>query len=173
MAFGDFPGDAVVEIVFPLPGAQVQSLDGELGSCMPGVEWVAISFSRGSSWLRDRTQVSCIAGRVFTVWATREAPRQRWIKTKKQKNGEDYMINLRDLKWHEVIRFSNKVPEGKKRLDFWWLWPWDRFIIFKGDLVQVQSQYGSKMMSLWFWQIIKLALFCEKAIRLLYCSSVT
>ena len=26
------------------------------------LEWVAISFSRGSSWLRDRTQVSCIAG---------------------------------------------------------------------------------------------------------------
>ena len=39
-------------------------------------------------------------------------------KPKKQKNGEDYMISLRDLKWHEVIHFSNKVPEGKKRLDF-------------------------------------------------------
>ena len=32
---------------------------------------VAIPFSRGSSWLRDRTQVSCTAGRFFTVWATR------------------------------------------------------------------------------------------------------
>ena len=30
-------------------------------------------FSRGSSQLRDWTQVSCIAGRRFTVWATREA----------------------------------------------------------------------------------------------------
>ena len=39
------------------------------------LEWVAISFSRGSSWPRDRTQVSSIAGRHFTVWATREAPR--------------------------------------------------------------------------------------------------
>ena len=38
------------------------------------LEWVAISFSRGSSWLRDRTLVSCIAGRFFTIWATREAP---------------------------------------------------------------------------------------------------
>ena len=27
------------------------------------LEWVAIPFSRGSSWPRDRTQVSCIAGR--------------------------------------------------------------------------------------------------------------
>ena len=37
------------------------------------LEWVAISFSRGSSQPRDRTQVSCIAGRCFTLWATREA----------------------------------------------------------------------------------------------------
>ena len=37
------------------------------------LEWVAISLSRGSSWSRDRTQVSCIAGRLFTDWATREA----------------------------------------------------------------------------------------------------
>ena len=37
------------------------------------LEWVAISFSRGSSWFRDWTQVSCIAGRFFTDWAMREA----------------------------------------------------------------------------------------------------
>ena len=36
------------------------------------LEWVAISFSRGSAWLRDQTQVSCAAGRFFTNWATRE-----------------------------------------------------------------------------------------------------
>ena len=39
-------------------------------------EWVAISFSRGSSWLRDWTQVSHIAGRRFTVWATRESSKE-------------------------------------------------------------------------------------------------
>ena len=37
------------------------------------LEWVAISFSRGSSWPRDRTQVSCIAGRSLTHWATRSS----------------------------------------------------------------------------------------------------
>ena len=37
------------------------------------LEWVAIPFSRGSSCPRDWTQVSCIAGGFFTVWATREA----------------------------------------------------------------------------------------------------
>ena len=36
------------------------------------LEWGAISFSRGSSRPRDRTQVSCIVGRRFTIWATRE-----------------------------------------------------------------------------------------------------
>ena len=37
------------------------------------LEWVAISFSRGSSQPRDWTWVSRIAGRFFTDWATREA----------------------------------------------------------------------------------------------------
>ena len=37
------------------------------------LEWVAISFSRGSSWPRDRTLVSRIGGRCFNLWATREA----------------------------------------------------------------------------------------------------
>ena len=38
------------------------------------LEWVVISFSRrySSSW--DQTQVSCFAGRFFTIWTTREAP---------------------------------------------------------------------------------------------------
>ena len=38
------------------------------------LEWVAIPFCKGSSQPRDWTWVSCIAGRFFTVWATREAP---------------------------------------------------------------------------------------------------
>ena len=49
------------------------------GSSVPGtlqariVEWVSIFFSRGSSWPRDQTWVSHVAGRFFTIWATREA----------------------------------------------------------------------------------------------------
>ena len=38
------------------------------------LEWIAISFSRGSSWPRDWTRVSHIGGRRFNLWATREAP---------------------------------------------------------------------------------------------------
>ena len=37
------------------------------------LEWVAVPLSRGSSPPRDRTRVSCIAGRFFTMWATNEA----------------------------------------------------------------------------------------------------
>ena len=49
-----------------------------MGSTVRGIlqarilEWVAFPF-RGSSQLRDQTQVSCIAGRFFTSWSTREA----------------------------------------------------------------------------------------------------
>ena len=35
-------------------------------------EWVAISFSRGSSWPTDGAYVSCIAGGFFISWVTRE-----------------------------------------------------------------------------------------------------
>ena len=36
------------------------------------LEWFATSFSRVSSWPRDWIQVFGIAGRLFTIWATRE-----------------------------------------------------------------------------------------------------
>ena len=38
------------------------------------LEWIAISFSRGSSWPRDQTRVSRIGGRRFSLCTTREAP---------------------------------------------------------------------------------------------------
>ena len=45
------------------------------------LEWVAYPLSRGSSWPRNRTRVSYIAGRFFTTSATREA---HWIPNKCQ-----------------------------------------------------------------------------------------
>ena len=59
------------------------TLDDSMDCSLPGssvhgilqariLEWVAIPFSRGSSWPRDWTGVSCIAGRFSTVWAIRE-----------------------------------------------------------------------------------------------------
>ena len=45
-----------------LPGSSVHGIFQVLV-----LDWIAISFSRGSSQLRDQTQVSCIAGRGFTL----------------------------------------------------------------------------------------------------------
>ena len=39
------------------------------------LEWVAIPSSRGSSWPRNGTYLSCIGGRFFTIWDAREAHR--------------------------------------------------------------------------------------------------
>ena len=50
---------------YSLPGSSVH---GIFQAKIP--EWAAISLSRGSSWPRDRTWVSCIAGRFFTNLAT-------------------------------------------------------------------------------------------------------
>ena len=40
------------------------------------LEWVAIPFFRGSSQPRDRIRASCIAGRLFISWATRQVQEQ-------------------------------------------------------------------------------------------------
>ena len=48
---------------------------------------VAIPFSRGSCQLRDWTWVTCLAGRFFTVWATREAPNSYRTYTKETEEG--------------------------------------------------------------------------------------
>ena len=50
-----------------LPGSSVRGiLEARIS------QWVAISFSRGSSQHTDWTEVSCIASGFFTDWATRE-----------------------------------------------------------------------------------------------------
>ena len=64
--------------VFVTQSCWTLQLHGPLGSFIHGIlqakieEWVGISFSWGSSWPRDQTHVSCIAGRFLTIWATRQ-----------------------------------------------------------------------------------------------------
>ena len=49
------------------------------GSCIHGIsqarilKWVAISFSRESFWLRNRTHISCIFKWILYHWDTKEA----------------------------------------------------------------------------------------------------
>ena len=48
-----------------LPGSSVHGI-----SQTRTLEWVAISFSRGSSWPRDQTHISCFGRRILYCWAT-------------------------------------------------------------------------------------------------------
>ena len=50
-----------------LPGSSVHGIFQAIV-----LEWIAISFSSGSSQPRDGTQVSCFVDRRFIIWATRE-----------------------------------------------------------------------------------------------------
>ena len=59
------------------------------------LEWVGISFSRGSSRPGDRTWVSCIVDRCFTLWATREAmDMDYFISLLKKEGKEPQVLNL-------------------------------------------------------------------------------
>ena len=61
------------------------------------LEWAAISFSSRSSWPRDQTRVSCIAGRCFTLWATREAPGRSSLSSNPDKE-----YSMEKLQWKQA-----------------------------------------------------------------------
>ena len=63
------------------------------------LEWVAISFSRGSSQPRGRTQVSHIAGRCFNLCTTREALKS------------DPNTNIKDFKGGKEARLKEEGEE--------------------------------------------------------------
>ena len=66
------------------------------------LEWVAISFSRRSSWSRDQTQVSRAEDRLFTIWANREAQKkQRLLNTKTSINSSTFL---------EIARPRKSIP---------------------------------------------------------------
>ena len=80
-----FYGNVYVSLVTQLCPTLWDPMDCSLpGSSVHGIfqarilEWIATSFSRGSSQPRDWTQVSHTAGRLFTVWATRKAIPAIW-----------------------------------------------------------------------------------------------
>ena len=59
-----------MDCVYSLPGSSIHGIfQARVLEC------IAISFSRESSQPRDWTRVSCIVGRHFTIWATRDV----WI----------------------------------------------------------------------------------------------
>jgi len=76
--------------------------------------WVAISFSRGSSWPRDQTCVSCTAGRFFTVWATRGYKKDILI-----------FNHIRQVICMVGLLVNAKVSGKKKK---GWIIPWNSWV---------------------------------------------
>jgi len=79
------------------PGSSVH---GILQAKIP--EWVAVSSSRRSSHPRDRNQVSRVADRFFTVWATREVQRYSLLSNKQQGQDSVYksVMSFKIHIWH-------------------------------------------------------------------------
>ena len=76
------------------------------------LEWVAISFSRGSSWPRDQTQVSHISGRRFNLCTTREA--LKYKNTVSQKTSyRDTELQIQVLT--STISREERKPSWKKK----------------------------------------------------------
>ena len=72
------------------------------GSSARILEWIAIPFFRGFPQSRPQTRISCIAGRFFTVWATKH----EW-----KKSILDHEINNMDISIfpHSLALFSGHV----------------------------------------------------------------
>ena len=69
------------------------------------LEWVAYPFSSRSSRPRNQTGVSCIAGRFFTSWATREDP----ILLNKKNNIWDFRVPVAYFPWTVFVVLPYKV----------------------------------------------------------------
>ena len=71
------------------------------------LEWIAIPFCKGSSQPRGWTQVSRIAGRVFIIWATREAHKPQYF-------GDFYNVSMKCPKWNNEVGNSTKSVTEKE-----------------------------------------------------------
>ena len=78
------------------------------------LEWVAISFSRGSFQTRDQPRVSCIAGKCFNIWAMKEALGNCV--------GSPYFaVTISLIQWPEGIQSKSQIANntaGKNRFLF-------------------------------------------------------
>ena len=84
------------------------------------LEWVAISFSRGSSWPGDWTWVSHIAGRRFTIWATREkeVTEDEMVGWYHWLNGHEFEQTMGDSEGQASLACCS--PWGRKESDTTW-----------------------------------------------------
>ena len=75
------------------------------------LEWVAISSSRGSSWSRNWTCISCIAGKFFTCWATAKVFKHlmKWSEVKS--------FSLFPTPW--TVAYQASPSMGFSRQEYW------------------------------------------------------
>ena len=113
-------------------------------SCSPGFVAIfnnnrPIFFSRGSSQPRDQNQVSCMAGRFFITWDTRETPKKllltailNTIATSAPSRGADSRQGGRYIEevpfWNQImfergISLESKCWGSNPRIDLLNLWP--------------------------------------------------
>ena len=98
------------------------------------MEWVAISY-RGSSRPRDRTRVSCITGRFFTIWATWEAIGGY----KGGKKCETFILKQFQTCQAYSFSFSFLYPKQISVLYYSWTWTYMLFInIWDSDYSCIQ-----------------------------------
>ena len=106
------------------------------------LEWVAISFSRGSFQPKDQTHVSCSAGRFFIIWATREVSNHYSVQFSSSV--------VSDCLWpHELQHarppcpsptpgvHSDSRPSSQWCLFFWYWVAWAAYIFWKLILCQL------------------------------------
>ena len=123
----DWPVDSILNTVFShsvvldsaMPWTVALGLLCPWGFSRQGNERVAISFSRGSSQPRDRTQVSSIAGRFFTIWGTREAHTEHWINVNMWTHGVQEIVSGWNLRL-QIIDIHSHLAF------FYPLWTWSQ-----------------------------------------------
>ena len=113
------------------------------------LEWVAYPFSRGSSWPRNRTRVSCTAGGFFTSWATRKAQSAQRKLFKDKLTGWDF-IQKSDSS-SECCQFCwffcDEPEERKRNSSSHRVWGWSRCLSLSGLLCQSTRMRNDR--SLW------------------------
>ena len=107
------------------------------------LEWIAIPFFRGASQPRDWTQVSHIAGRFFTSWATRNA-----------QYSVDFLIHKQFSKYY--IWTASASPVCVREMNSW-APPQTCWIGISGQGPE-EGEGGTA--TTWFWCILKFEKNC-------------
>ena len=107
---------AVLVWLFATPGPFAHQASLSMGILQARIlEWVAMPSSRGSSQPRDRTQVSCIAGGFFTIWATREA-QEYWRVAYSFSRGSSWPSNRTGVSCITAVFFTSWATREAHRI---------------------------------------------------------